>query len=168
MTPLERYLKNLSKLLPADQREDILSELSEDIQSEMDDKQAELGHPLTEDEQLQVLKRRGNPLQVAAGYTNNKGTLAFGPQLIGPVLFPFYTRVLRFNLGLTFVIVGAIFAALSLSGQPIRTGDLFSNVLLQLFVQLAAVTIIFVFVEKHLSGQPHEWDANEFEKTLKT
>jgi len=168
MTPLERYLKNLSKLLPADQREDILRELSEDIQSEMDDKQSELGHPLTEGEQLQILRRRGNPLQVAAGYTNNKGTLAFGPQLIGPVLFPFYTRVLRFNLGLTFVIVGAIFAALSLSGQPIRTGDLFSNVLLQLFVQLAAVTIIFVFVEKHLSGQPHDWHAKEFEKTLKT
>src|SRR5215475_6364870 len=167
MTPLDRYLKNLSKLLPAEQREDILRELSEDIRSEMEDKESELGHALSEDEQLQILKRRGNPLQVAAGYTNNKGTLAFGPQLIGPVLFPFYTRVLRFNLGLTFVILGAIFAALSLSGQPVRAGDLFSNVLLQLFVQLAAVTIIFMLVEKHLSHQPAEWDAKEFEQTLK-
>jgi len=167
MTPLERYLKSLSKLLPADQREDILRELSEDIQSEMDDKQSELGRPLTEAEQLQLLKRRGNPLQVAAGYTSNKGTLAFGPQLIGPVLFPFYIRVLTFNLGLTFVIIGAIFAALSLSGQPIHVAALFSNVLFQLFVQLAAVTVIFVLVEKHLSRQPHEWDAKEFEQTLK-
>src|SRR5262249_52915371 len=40
-------------------------------------------------------------------------------------------------------------------------------VLLQLFVQLVAVTIIFVLVEKHLSRQPQEWDAKEFEKTLK-
>jgi hypothetical protein len=166
MTPLERYFKGLSKLLPAEQREDILRELSEDIRSEMEDKESELGHPLTEEEQLLILKRRGNPLKVAAGYTNNKGTLAFGPQLIGPVLFPFYTRVLRFNLGLTFVIVGAIFGALSLSGQPVRAGDLFSNVLLQLFVQLAAVTIIFMLVEKYLSHQPAEWDAREFEKTL--
>ena len=168
MTPLERYLSFLSKLLPAGQREDILRELSEDIQSEMDDKESELGRPLTEPEQLQILKRRGNPLQVAAGYTNNKGTLSFGPQLIGPVLFPFYARVLAFNLGLTFVIIGTVFAALSLSGQPIHVGSLFSNVLLQLFVQLVAVTIIFVLVEKHLSRQPQEWDAKEFEKTLET
>ena len=167
MTPLERYLKSLSKLLPAGQREDILRELSEDIRSEMEDKESELGRPLTEAEQLQLLKRRGNPLQVAAGYTSNKGTLAFGPQLIGPVLFPFYLRVLAFNLGLTFVIIGTIFAALSLSGQPIHVADLFSNVLLQLFVQLAAVTVIFVLVEKHLSRQPHAWDAKEFQESLK-
>src|ERR1700757_418263 len=78
MNPLERYLKSLSKLLPADQREDILRELSEDIRSEIDDKESELGRPLSEAEQLELLKRRGNPLQVAAGYTDNKGTLAFG------------------------------------------------------------------------------------------
>src|SRR5215470_17047319 len=167
MTLLERYLKSLSKLLPVDQREDILRELSEDIRSEIEDKQSELGRNLTDAEHLELLKRRGTPLQVAAGYSQNKGTLAFGPQLIGPVLFPFYARVLAFNLGLTFVIIGTVFAALSLSGQPIHVGSLFSNVLLQLFVQLVAVTIIFVLVEKHLSRQPQEWDAKEFEKTLK-
>lgn len=158
MQPLERYLKNLSQLLPAEQREDILRELSEDIQSEMDEKEAGLGRPLTESEQYEVLKRRGNPLQVAAGYTPNHGTFSFGRQWIGPVLFPFYIRVLTFNLGLTFLIVGAIFAALSLSGQQIHASDLFSNFLLQLFAQLTAVTVIFSLVEKHLGRQPHHWD----------
>src|SRR5882762_6319043 len=168
MQPLDRYLSNLAKLLPADQREDILRELSEDIHSEYEDKESELGRPLTESEQLEILERRGNPLQVAAGFTENKGTLAFGPQLIGPVLFPFYFRVLTFNLGLTFLIVGAIFAAISLSGQPIHFGDLFSSVILQLFIQLAAVTLIFALVEKHLARQPHDWSKEDFEKTLKT
>jgi len=167
MEPLDRYLSNLAKLLPADQREDILRELSEDIRSEFEDKESELGRPLTEAEQLAVLKRRGNPLQVAAGYTPNQGTLAFGPQIIGPVLFPFYVRVLTFNLGLTFLIVGAIFAAVSLSGQPIHFGDLFSSVILQLFIQLTAVTVIFALVEKHLSRQPHDWSKEDFEKNLK-
>jgi hypothetical protein len=88
--------------------------------------------------------------------------------LIGPVLFPFYVRVLTFNLGLTFLIVGAIFAAISLSGQPIHFGDLFSSVILQLFIQLAAVTLIFALVEKHLARQPHDWSKEDFEKTLKT
>src|SRR5882724_4615212 len=151
MPSLDRYLSNLAKLLPADQREDILRELSEDIHSEIDDRESELGHPLSEAEQLELLKRRGNPLQVAAGYTDNKGTLAFGPQIIGPVLFPFYVRVLTFNLGLTFLIVGAIFAAISLSGQTIHLAELFSSVLLQLVIQLTAVTVIFALVEKHLS-----------------
>ena len=167
MPPLDRYLSNLAKLLPADQREDILRELSEDIHSEIDDKQSELGRPLTAAEQLELLKRRGNPLQVAAGYTDNKGTLAFGPQIIGPVLFPFYVRVLTFNLGLTFLIVGAIFAAISLAGQPIHFADLFSSVILQLFLQLTAVTLIFALVEKHLSRQPHDWSKEDFEKNLK-
>lgn len=167
MQPLDRYLSNLAKLLPGDQREDILRELSEDIHSEIDDRESELGRPLTEAEQLELLKRRGNPLQVAAGYTDNKGTLAFGPQIIGPVLFPFYVRVLTFNLGLTFLIVGAIFAAVSLSGQPIHFADLFSSVMLQLFIQLTAVTLIFALVEKHLSRQPLDWSKEDFEKDLK-
>jgi len=167
MPPLDRYLSNLAKLLPADQREDILRELSEDIRSEIEDKESELGRPLTEAQQLEILKRRGNPLQVAAGYTPNQGTFAFGPQVIGPVLFPFYVRVLTFNLGLTFLIVGAVFAALSLAGQPIHFGDLFSSVVLQLFIQLTAVTVIFALVEKHLSRQPHDWSKEDFEKNLK-
>jgi len=167
MPPLGRYLSNLAKLLAADQREDILRELSEDIRSEIDDRESELGRPLSEAEQLELLKRRGNPLQVAAGYTDNKGTLAFGPQIIGPVLFPFYVRVLTFNLGLTFLIVGAIFAAISLAGQPVHFADLFSSVLLQLFIQLTAVTVIFALVEKHLSRQPHDWSKEDFEKNIK-
>src|SRR5947207_7181489 len=117
----------------------------------------ELGRPLTESEQQALLKRRGNPLVLAGRYRQDYRTLAFGPQLIGPVLFPFYVRVLTFNLGLTFLIVGAIFAAISLAGQPIHFADLFSSVILQLFIQLAAVTLIFALVEKHLSRQPHDW-----------
>ena len=161
MQLLDRYLKNLAKLLPTGQREDIIRELSEDIQSEMEDKESELSRPLTEAEQLELLKRRGTPLQVAAGYSQNKGTLAFGPQLIGPVLFPFYARVLLFNLGLTFVIVGAIFAAIALSGQPIRLSELFSNILLQIAVQLAAVTTIFTLVERHLDSHSYSYKREE-------
>ncbi len=168
MQPLDRYLNNLAKLLPADQREDILRELSEDIHSELEDKESELGRPLTEAEQFELLKRRGNPLQVAAGYTSNKGTLAFGPQIIGPVLFPFYVRVLTFNLGLTFLIVGAIFAAISLAGQPIHFAEIFSSVILQLFIQLTAVTVIFALVEKHLSHQRYDLSKETFEKTVHT
>lgn len=155
MQPVESYLNNLAKLLPAGQREDILRELSEDIHSEIEDKESELGHKLNEAEQLEILKRRGTPLQVAAGYTQNKGTFAFGPQLIGPVLFPFYVRVLLFNIGLTLLVLGSVFAVLSLSGQQIHTTQFLSNVLFQIFVQLFAITVIFILVERHLDSHTY-------------
>jgi hypothetical protein len=155
MQPVESYLNNLAKLLPAGQRDDILRELSEDIHSEIEDKESSLGRPLNEDEQRELLKRRGTPLQIAAGYTHNKGTLAFGPQLIGPVLFPFYARVLLFNIGLTLLVLGSVFAVFTLSGQPIHTKEFLFNVMLQIFIQLAAVTVIFTLVERHLDSHSY-------------
>src|SRR5215472_6382042 len=119
MELLDRYLKAVAKALPGAQREDILRELSEDIRSEMEEKESELGHPLTEAEQEAVLRQRGNPLLLAARYRQDQRTVAFGRQLIGPVLFPFYIRVLSFNLGLTFAVIATIFMALWASGHAI-------------------------------------------------
>src|SRR5215471_17625660 len=119
MEILDRYLKAVAKALPEAQREDIIRELSEDIRSEMEDKQSELGRPLTEAEQQALLKQRGNPLLLAARYHQDDRRVAFGRELIGPVLYPFYIKVLSFNLGLTFIVIGTIFLALSVSGQRI-------------------------------------------------
>lgn len=157
--PVERYLNNLSKLLPAAQRADIIRELSEDIQSEMEDRREQLGRSLTEQEQTDLLNRRGNPLKVAAAYQQENRTLAFGRQWIGPVLFPFYIRVLKFNLSLTFFIITIILAALYFGGQTVHVGDVFSNFLLQIFLQFTAVTIIFSLIERHLTKYPGHWSA---------
>jgi len=40
--------------------------------------------------------------------------------------------------------------------------------MLQLFLQLAAVTLIFALVEKHLARQPRDGSKQDLEKTLKT
>lgn len=158
MDLVDRYLKAVENALPAAQRKDILSELSEDIQSEMEDKQSELGRALTEEEQQALLKQRGNPLLLAARYRQDHRSLAIGRQLIGPVLFPFYVKVLSFNLGITFAIIAAIFIALGVSGQKIGFQDIVSTCLLQLFIQLGIVTMIFSVVERHLSKHPDRWD----------
>lgn len=158
MDLVDRYLKAVENALPADQRQDILSELSEDIQSEMEDKQSELGRALTEEEQRALLKQRGNPLLLAARYRQDHRSLAIGRQLIGPVLFPFYVKVLSFNLGITFAIIAAIFIALGVSGQKIGFENIVSTCLLQLFIQLGIVTLIFSLVETHLSKHPDRWD----------
>lgn len=164
MEPLERYLNNLSKLLPAAQRDDILRELSEDIRSEMDDKSEQLGRSLTEQEQIDLLKDRGNPLKVAAAYQQDNRSLAFGRQWIGPVLFPFYLRVLRLNISLTFFILTIIFTALYFGGQTVHVGDVFSNFLLQIFLQFTAVTVIFSLIDRHLARNPSHWTTQQARK----
>ncbi len=151
------YLRTVAKALPEAQREDIVGELSEDIRSEMEDRQRELGRPLTEEEQEGLLRQRGNPLLLAARYRQDQRSVAFGAQIIGPVLYPFYIKVLSFNLGLTFFIVGVIFTALAASGQRITLNDIVSTCLLQLFIQLGVVTLIFSLVERHLTKHPDRW-----------
>ena len=158
METLDRYLKTVAKALPEAQREDIIRELSEDIRSEMEDKQSELGRPLTEAEQQTLLKQRGNPLLLAARYHQDDRRVAFGRQFIGPVLYPFYIKVLSFNLGLTFVVIGTIFLALGASGQRISFNDILHTCLLQFFIQLGVVTLIFSLIDRHLTKHPDRWN----------
>jgi hypothetical protein len=157
MDLVDSYVKAVANALPEAQREDIIGELSEDIRSEMEDKQQELGRPLTEEEQEGLLRHRGNPLLLAARYRQDKRSVAFGGQIIGPVLFPFYLKVLSFNLGLTFLVVATIFTALAISGQKIGFHDIVSTCLLQLFIQLSVVTLIFALVERNLTKHPDRW-----------
>ena len=158
MDLVDRYLKAVAKALPEAQREDIIRELSEDIRSEMEEREDGLGRPLTEAEQQSVLKQRGNPLLLGASYRHDHRAVAFGRQLIGPVLYPFYIKVLSFNLGLTYLIIATIFIALGVSGQRLSFHEIFSTCLLQLFIQMAAVTLFFSLAERHLTKHPDRWD----------
>jgi hypothetical protein len=157
MDLVESYLNAVAKALPEEQRADIIGELSEDIRSEMEERQKELGRPLTEEEQEGLLKKRGNPWLLAARYRQDKRSVAFGRQIIGPVLYPFYVKVLSFNLGLTFLIVGVIFLALRLAGQKISVSDMVSTCTLQFLIQFGVVTLIFSLVEKNLEKHPDRW-----------
>ena len=105
MQIVDRYLKSVKSCLPAAQADDIVKELSENISSQIEDKESELARPLTESEVEALLKQHGHPLLVASRYRHDQRNVSFGAQLIGPMLFPFYIRVLKFNLGLTSVIV---------------------------------------------------------------
>lgn len=158
MDLVDKYLKAVGKALPEAQREDIIRELSEDIRSEMEEREEGLGRPLTEAEQQSVLKQHGNPLLLAASYRQDRPTVAFGRQLIGPVLFPFYIKVLFFNLGLTYLIIATIFIALGASGEKLSFHEIFSTCLLQLFIQTTAVTLFFSLAERHLTKHPDRWD----------
>lgn len=88
MELLDRYLNAVRFWLPQDQKRDIVAELSEDIHSEIDEQERDLGRPLSSDELQAMLKRRGDPLTVAQRYLPQR-------YLIGPKLFPVYALILN-------------------------------------------------------------------------
>ena len=56
MEVLEKYLRVVRANLPKDQRDDIVRELSDNLRAQMEDKEVEIGHPLTRADQEAILK----------------------------------------------------------------------------------------------------------------
>jgi hypothetical protein len=88
MELVRRYLQAVKWWLPSTEKQDIVNELSDDIHSQIDDREAELGHTLSDDEVEVILKRFGRPIAVAGRYLPQQN-------LIGPALYPMYRAVLR-------------------------------------------------------------------------
>jgi hypothetical protein len=88
MDLIERYLQAVQFWLPKQQKVDIITELSEDLHAQIEEKEASLGRPLSTSEVESILKKRGRPVVVAN---------QFFPQqhLIGPMLYPVYIFVLK-------------------------------------------------------------------------
>jgi hypothetical protein len=150
MQLLERYLQAVKFWLPKDQREDIIAELSEDIHSQIDEKETELGRKLNELELESILKQRGRPILVANRYLPQE-------HLIGPVLFPIYRLVIKIVLlcylvpwTLTWIFLlisgyGAKFAAQSWLGA---LGSLWASLWSTAFLAVSMVTLIFAILER--------------------
>src|SRR5262249_2204644 len=83
MDLFHRYFHAVNIRLPKAQKQDIIAELSEDIRSQIDEKEAALGRKLTETEVEAILKQLGRPVMVANRYLPQQ-------YLIGPLLFPVY------------------------------------------------------------------------------
>jgi hypothetical protein len=139
MELLDRYLKAVKAYLPGKQKDDILNELAEDLRSQMEDREAELGRPLTEAEQEAFLLRHGNPIEVAGRYLTDRRSFTFGRQLIGPVLFPLYVKILGLNL---FIAV-AIHAGFLIAGKVSTLLPFF----LQVSLQFGIVTLVFALLD---------------------
>jgi hypothetical protein len=147
MELLQRYLRTVRCYLPKEQRDDIIRELSDHIRSRLEDREEELGRPLSEAEQEAILQRHGDPLLVASRYRRDQRSVAFGRQLIGPALFPLYVRVLGFNLGATLFVCVVI--ALTLRGVT-DAASMVPAILTHLLLQFGIVTLVFTAADAHL------------------
>jgi len=88
MELLDRYLHAVKKHLPWEKQDDIIAELRANLESQLEDREAELGRPLTQAEAEAWLKEMGPPIQVAGRYKPLQ-------YLIGPAIFPAYWFVMR-------------------------------------------------------------------------
>jgi hypothetical protein len=88
MELLDRYLQAVKKHLPWKRQDDIIAELKANLEAQLEDKEEELGRPMTQSEAEEWLKQIGPPIQMAARYQPQQ-------YLIGPTLFPVYWYVLK-------------------------------------------------------------------------
>jgi hypothetical protein len=162
MDLVERYLQAVRFWLPKQQKQDITAELSEDLYSEIEEKESSLGRKLTRQEVEAILKQRGRPVLVANRYQPQQ-------YLIGPVLFPIYSFVLKM-VALCYLIPWVlVWIGLMTYSPSYRAehgnwfeamGSAWSGLWTAGFVAIGTVTLVFAILER-VQSQSHfleNWD----------
>jgi hypothetical protein len=150
MELLDRYLQAVKKHLPLKRQDDIIAELRANMESQLEDKEEELGRPLTQAEAEEWLKKMGPPVVVASRYQPQQ-------YLIGPAFFPMYMYVLRLTLLWAFVvciIVAVVVTPLTTPGGTAVFDALMRTpgILLQ---TIAWITLVFAALEFFRTRYPH-------------
>jgi hypothetical protein len=154
MELLDRYLQAVRKHLPWQRQDDIIAELRANLEAQLEDKEAELGRPLTQQEAEDWLKQIGSPIQVAARYQRQQ-------YLIGPALFPTYSYVLKLVLTWAtaiYAVANAVNIAVNNQG-----GEAVLRAALRLpwiwIINAAIVTLIFAAIELLSARFPEKFGA---------
>ena len=166
MDLIERYLQAVQFWLPKGQKDDIIAELSEDLHAQIEERESALSRPLTEPEIEAILKQRGRPVLVA-----NR----FLPQdhLIGPLLFPIYTFVLKI-VALAYLLPWVLTWVGLMIWSPAHRAELFAHPVSQIlsawsslwataFLAFGVVTIVFAILER-LQAKSHfleQWEPSK-------
>jgi hypothetical protein len=159
MELVDRYLQAVRFWLPKDRHQkDLLAELGEDLHSQIEAKEEELGHPVNECDVSTILKACGNPMVVAS---------RLGPQrhLIGPAIFPVYLFVLKMVLFWIMVpvflfILGPINLANAGGDWGSAIGATMANLWGAGFIAAGIITLVFAMIEwtHAYAGTECKWD----------
>ena len=142
MELLDRYLLAVRKHLPWQRQDDILAELRANLESQLEEKEAALGRPLTPAEMENWLKSLGSPMRMAAPYQPQQ-------YLVGPALFPIYRSVLKIALawGAVIYCIASAASLLAKSPQAIDVMRAIFQAPLVLFTIAAWITLAFAAIE---------------------
>jgi hypothetical protein len=142
MQLLDRYLQAVGTHLPQKKRDDILRELRANILEGVEDREAELGRPLTLEEEEAVLKQHGNPVVVGMRYWPKQ-------YLIGPSLFPYYVYALKTVIPLA-VVISCVVNLIALTSKSVAL-EVILGVLFRvpgvIFMSAAWITIVFAMLD---------------------
>lgn len=138
----ERYLQAVRKYLPWQRQDDIVAELRANLESQREERESDLGRPLSEGEMIDWLKELGPPMRMAARYQPAR-------HLIGPAIFPLYWQILRIVL-LWATVAYALATVVRTFTEP-HGPEWIAQALLGypqlLFSAAACVTIVFAILE---------------------
>jgi len=154
MELLDRYLQAVKKHLPWERQDDIIAELKANLEAQLEDKEAELGRPLTTAEIEAWLKKMGAPFKVAARYFPQQ-------YLIGPAVFRLYWLVLRM------AVLWAVIINLIVSGVLLLARSSSPSAVVEAIVRIpgvvmwvaAWVTLIFAAIEFGVTHYPSKFQA---------
>lgn len=154
MDLVEKYIEDVKVLLPARQREDIAEELEGILRGRLEEKAAELGRPLSKDEEEEVLRAYGHPMMVAARYLPTR-------TLIGPELYPLWWLGARAAL-IADVAIHVMQAVAAIALHPERAAErvpaLFGDMFSFFFVLIGALTVSLAVVERFNLKPFGEWN----------
>ncbi len=164
MNLVDRYLQAVRFFLPQKQQDDLIRELSENLASQMEDSEEQLGRPLTEEEVSDILRRHGHPAVVAGRYAPRQ-------LLIGPALFPIYAFVLKLGLAaaLAVTVILSVMAA-ALGGNAVESllQGLFGypGRALMVFAWTTAAFAALEFAQSRMKLQ-YSWDPRKLPKLIR-
>jgi hypothetical protein len=150
MEILDSYLRAVKRYLPRAQSSDIIKELSDDLRSQLEEKETAAGRPLADEEIAAFLRQHGDPMTVARRYRQDSPSLTIGWELIGPELFPMYLIMLSVNLVITVACVAIFFLIMH---APLTLNVFVFPVLMQIVV----LTLVFVGLNLVRRKYPQPW-----------
>jgi len=142
MNLIDRYVHEIGRRLPQQNRSDIEKELRSALEDMLEDRSKKEGCAVNEEMTVQILKEYGKPDKVAASYLPER-------YLIGPQLFPSFWMIVKivFTVLTTLAIVGLVISLVNANLTPAEIGRSILNALVQYFsgIMSAFGNIVLVF-----------------------
>jgi hypothetical protein len=140
MTYIDRYLYQVSRLLPRKNKADILAEMRSTLVDTLEDR---FGPDPDRADQIAMLEEWGSPEEVAASYFPE------GQYLIGPSLYPLF----RFVLGIALAaVLGAQLLAFGvavfLGGETIQPLEVVASLINSIPIALGWLVLVFLVLQR--------------------
>lgn len=152
MNLINNYLRETSKHLPEEGREDILNELRSSLEEQVFDQAEANKREVSVEDEKAVLLKFGHPVRLAASYKRAQ-------YLIGPALYPAYIQSLKIGMTISLSIQFVVGFIYSISSDwNTSFGFVVERIFDTAFWLVTVVTLVFMALE--YSSEKLNWYSN--------